>query len=197
MSRFLIRGILLSLLLSSVGAFAQGQPPVIKVTGTLSLGTQDETFNASLWQGREAMIQRLDPVTGEGFRLVMNVVSGTNQGADHKLFLRIYRPQNGAWLLVGEPVLFTMDGQEASMTLGDPPGGQDHDFKLEILVEKTASDLLQGAYSDGQICSSNQLEYSAAFMSGCCSSQCTVGPGTMTCCGAIVCCTCGTCCQTP
>ncbi len=127
----------------------------------------------------------------------MTVVSGAHEGADYIACLRVYQYANGAWVLRYEPVLFMLDGQEASVSVDKPGERVEDSFKLEILYERDESQTQPMLRMDELGCYTDQPAYQSAFMGGCCSASCTAEPGTQSCCGTIVCCTCDACCQTP
>lgn len=197
MLRFLIGVCLISAFSLCVNARAQSQAAILNVSGTLTLGTKEQPFTATIWRGKEASIQRFDRDTGEGERLVLTVVSGAQEGADFIAYFRVYQYRDGAWILRHEPVLFMREGQKGSVAVDAPENPLSNYFKLEVLLEQEplGTDLIPP--TDGMACFSDQPTYQSAFMGGCCSSSCTVDPGTQTCCGTIVCCICGGCCQTP
>lgn len=121
-----------------------------------------------------------------------------------RLDLVVMERVEGAWVILGEPSMVLYDGKAGSLDVSGPAGA----FKVQATA--TSEFNLKAVGFNGGACPAldapvaRVAKTSGSVIQGirvdpnCCSAGCADGSGqTMTCCGAIECCACGSCCSPP
>lgn len=144
-------------------------------------------------------------VGDENYRIQVTAQPGEPAGNGKKtvrLDFIVLEQVSGAWVVLGEPSMVAYDGQQASVDVNGPAGA----FSVSATATSGFDDRAASLKSDSCPTLEAPLvkrpEKSGGIIMGihqdpdCCSAGCTDGSGwTMTCCGAIECCACGTCCR--
>jgi len=121
-----------------------------------------------------------------------------------RLDLVVMEQVAGAWVILGEPSMVLYDGTTGSVDVSGAAGA----FKVEATATSEfnlrAVDFAGGSCPALDAPVARIAKTSGSVIKGirvdpdCCSTGCADGSGqTMTCCGAIECCACGSCCRPP
>ncbi|MFO3797807.1 MAG: hypothetical protein ACK8QZ_11095 [Anaerolineales bacterium] len=199
-------GLLIFLSFAAAHAGSVGNPNVYKLDLSIEKsGEKVANPKFTVAFGSPAVVTVTDPKKNDGaYRIQATATLGekspTGKGTV-RLDIVVLEQISGAWVIVGEPSIMAYEGQSASLDVSGPVGS----FKISATA---TPEFNQKALNfKGASCpalTAPMAKKTPPPIVGirndpnCCSTGCADGSGqTMTCCGAIECCACGSCCRPP
>lgn len=153
--------------------------------------------------GSPAVVTITDARKSSGaYRIQATAVPGGKGSAGKgtvRIDLVVLEQVSGAWVILGEPSLLAYDGQPASIEVSGAAGAFRVSAKATPEFNQAATAFKGGSCPALAAPMANNAPLPIVGIrhdANCCSTGCAEGSGqTMTCCGAIECCVCGSCCR--